>query len=188
MTSRILLSLLAFLALFLVGASAVPEPRKGDFFLGVPISNPDAKDLVPNRYIVVYNSSFDAAAIAAHQNSVIKTVRKRNLGRRSPVSGRLLSADVQTLAVGAWRALVLEADDRMMNDIATADAVSYIEQDARVGIDARQTEGRAPTPSAPPATSSTAPPAGASPCTWSTRASASRTRTFRAGPSLVPIL
>ena len=143
MASPILLSLLAFTALFL-GASAIPEPRKGDFFLGVPISNPDAKDLVPNRYIVVYNSSFDAAAIAAHQNSVIKTVRKRNLGKRSPVSGHLLSTDVQTLAVGAWRAMVLEADDRMMNDIFTADEVSYIEQDARVGIDAQQTESRAP--------------------------------------------
>ncbi len=145
MASRILFSVVALFSLLLfVSALPSPDPRKSDFFLGVPISNPDAKDVVPNKYIVVYNSNFSTEAIQAHQNSVIKTVAKRNIGKRSPTSGRLLSTKVDTFAMGSWHAMALEADDRMMNDIYTADEVSFIEQDAYVSISAQQTEASAP--------------------------------------------
>ncbi|KAH8887328.1 subtilisin-like protein [Thozetella sp. PMI_491] len=145
MASRILLSLVAFVSLFLFAAALPsPDPRKGDFFLGVPISNPDAAELIPNRYIVVYNTNATSDAITAHQNSVIKAVAKRNIGKRSPTSGRLLSTKVDTFAMGTWHAMALEADDRMMNDIFTAEEVNYIEQDAVVRLTAQQTETSAP--------------------------------------------
>jgi subtilisin family serine protease len=146
-----LLVFLTYLTL-LLPCLALPSPdnqqrtkaANGDFFLGVPISNPSAKNVVPNKYIVVYNNTFNSTAIAAHQASVMATIAKRNIGKRSPHTGKTLSTAVNTFAMGKWRAMALEADDKMMNEIFNADEVSYIEQDAYVNLSAVTTETGAP--------------------------------------------
>ncbi|AEO67819.1 f17b500c-8a2b-4760-810e-858ff5256412 [Thermothielavioides terrestris] len=138
-----LLAALTF-ALAALGASGLPQPSKAEgFFLGVPISNPEAKNAIPHKYIVVYNSTFSDAEIQAHQDSIIKTISKRNVGKRSPLTGKVLSPHVSTFSMGTWRAMALEADDLMMNEIFAAKEVDYIEQDAYVSIAAQQVQSQA---------------------------------------------
>jgi hypothetical protein len=76
------------------------------------ITNPHAKNIVANRYIVVYNSSYGPEAIAAKQAEFAATIQKRNIGKRS---------------LGA-----LDADDEMVKSIFAAEEVAYIEADAVV--------------------------------------------------------
>jgi subtilisin family serine protease len=113
--------------------------------LGVPVSNQDAKNVVANRYIVVYNSSFSTEAIETHMNSVMQTVSKRNIGKRSPIDNRALSRTVNMFYINQWRAMSLEAEDATMMEIMAADEVSYIEADARVQALATETQTDAPT-------------------------------------------
>ncbi|KAK3940019.1 subtilisin-like protease 6 [Diplogelasinospora grovesii] len=140
-----LLSLSCILSALSLSVSALPEPLKSDFFLGVPISNPDAQNVIPHKFIVVYNNTFSDDVVTTHWASVAKTVAKRNVGRRSPRSGKLLSTTVNTFKMGKWRAMTLEADDRMMNEIFAADEVSYIEQDAWINITAQTVQNQATT-------------------------------------------
>lgn len=115
-------------------------------FLGVPVSNPDAADIIPNKYIVVYNRTFDDAIVDAHQAKVVATVRKRHLlaKRDGAMGGHLLSPDVQTFKLGNWRAMALEADDRMIMEVMDADEVAYVEADVRVKINAATSQAGAP--------------------------------------------
>ncbi|KAK2067851.1 hypothetical protein P8C59_001557 [Phyllachora maydis] len=126
--------LLPLASLFLAAVSALPGldlvRREDDFDLGVPVMNPAATNVMPHRYIVVYRANISAAAINAHQASVVAAVARRNLGRRSPQTGRPLSTLVHTAALGAWRCLALEADDRTMNAILESPEVGYVEYDA----------------------------------------------------------
>ena len=143
MAGRLLLCLT--FALSALGISGLPQQsgQKDEFGIGVPISNPDAKELIPHKYIVVYNNTFSAAAIQAHQNSIVHAIAKRNIAKRSPVTGQLLSTTVNSYQVGGWRAMSLEADDAMVHQIFSADEVSYIEQDAVVHINAEQVQSQA---------------------------------------------
>lgn len=144
MAGRLLVALTAALAA--LGVSGLPQnadAKAEGFFLGVPIANADHQNLVPHKYIVVYNSSFTATEIDAHQDSVIKTISKRNIAKRSPLTGKVLSSNVDTFAVGTWRAMALEADDLMINEIFAAPSVSYIEQDAYISINAKQIQSQA---------------------------------------------
>jgi subtilisin family serine protease len=139
-----LLSSLAF-ALSALGVSGLPQSAKSDgFYLGVPISNPDAQNLIPHKYIVVYNNTFNDDDIVAHQESIIKTISTRNINKRSPLTGQLLSTAVKSFKVGAWRAMSLEADDLMINEIFSSNEVEYIEQDAYVNLNARAMQAQAP--------------------------------------------
>lgn len=138
-----LLSLLATCLTFLVFVTAAPRHRLSGDFLGLPISNPDAKDLIADRYIVVYNSTFGDAAIDTHQASIMGKIAKRNIGKRS-LDGRALSTKVNTFQMGKWRAMALEADDRMITEMFSADEVAYIEQDARISLNALASQGDAP--------------------------------------------
>ncbi|KAK1826217.1 subtilisin-like protease 6 [Podospora conica] len=143
MAGRLLLSITALLA---SSWTATARPAQGDvFFLGVPVSNPDARDVIPHRYIVVYNNTFDDAAVFAHEGMVTAKIAKRNLARRGPRSGKFLSTSVHSYHMGKMRALALEADDKMITEIFRADEVAYIEQDVYVKASARLVQGSAPT-------------------------------------------
>ncbi|KAK4124268.1 subtilisin-like protein [Parathielavia appendiculata] len=137
------------LALAALGVSGLPTSSESNktegLYLGVPISNPDTKNAIPHRYIVVYNNSFNDDEIDAHETSVIKTIAKRNIGKRSPMTGKLLSTSVNTYRIGKWRAMALEADDLLVNEIYAANEVSYIEQDAYISLNARKMQGQATT-------------------------------------------
>jgi subtilisin family serine protease len=97
------------------------------------LSNFDAPDTIPNRYIVVYNSTFDDEAISTNQAFIKREVQKRNLNKRS-THGHLLSTEVHNFALSGWRATMLDADDDLITNIFNAPEVEYIEADARVSV------------------------------------------------------
>ena len=124
-----------------VGAHAVP--KKSSQVLGVPVTNPNAANLIPNAYIVVYNNTFDDDAVNRYESKIVSSIARRNIGKRS-LDGRSLSTGVTSFRMGAWRAMSLEADDKMMLDIFDAEEVAYIEQDARVSNYALASQAGAP--------------------------------------------
>ncbi|KAH8734579.1 peptidase S8/S53 domain-containing protein [Ilyonectria robusta] len=111
-------------------------------FLRPMLSNPDAANIISNRYIVVYNDTFDDDAISIKQAGWINAVKKRNLGKRSSM-GHMLSTEVNTFSMNSWRAMTLDADDDMVQDLYNAEEVAYIEADTRINITATiaQTNG-----------------------------------------------
>mgnify|MGYP001179419977 FL=1 len=151
MAGRLLTALTFALSVLGVTAAPAPEPARikssttGKTYLGIPISNPDVRNPVPNRYIVVYNNTFSDEEVEAHETMVIKTIAKRNLGKRSPHTGKFLSTAVKTFKVNGWRAMSLEADDVLINEIFESKEVSYIEQDEYISLNARSFQGNAPT-------------------------------------------
>jgi len=131
------------LALNALGVSGLPRANRTDgFYIGVPVDNPDDLDPIPHRFIVVYNNTFGDVDVKAHQTSVIQTIAKRNIAKRSPMTGKLLSTAVNTYQIGGWRAMSLEADDLMINEIFSAKEVSYIEQDVRINLNVRQVQAQ----------------------------------------------
>ncbi|KAH6900518.1 peptidase S8/S53 domain-containing protein [Thelonectria olida] len=104
-------------------------------FLRTLVSNPDASNIISNRYIVVYNDTFDDDAITLKETSWISAVKKRNLGKRSS-AGHLLSTDVHTFKMNAWRAMTLDADDDMVQELYDSDEVAYIEADTKINLTA----------------------------------------------------
>lgn len=111
--------------------------------LGIPISNPDAKNIIPNRYIVVYNNTFGDDVINAKEASFINAVKKRNLNKRG-LLGKLLSTEVNSFSMNKWRAMSLDADDAMIMDIYNSEEVSYIEADTKVSLNAAIAQTNAP--------------------------------------------
>lgn len=95
------------------------------------ITNPHAKHIVANRYIVVYNNTFGSEAIAAKQAEFAATIQKRNLGKRS-LGGNMLSTEIHSFQMHTWRAMALDADDEMIKSIFAAKEVAYIEADTVV--------------------------------------------------------
>jgi len=84
--------------------------------LEVPVSNTAASNVIPNRYIVVYNSNATDEAVKLHQASVMTTMRKRGLD---------FSSKMNTFSMAGWRGMSMEAeDDGLMIDISNADEVS----------------------------------------------------------------
>ncbi|KAB5584869.1 serine protease [Coniochaeta sp. 2T2.1] len=141
MAPKLLTCFLTLLTLSLT--LATPTPKK-NHFLGVPISNPEVSsdDIIPNSYLVVYNSSFGAEAIAAHQTKWTAKIATANIGKRS-LDGRSLSTKVNKIQIGTWNAMSLEADDSTMNKIFDADEVKYIEINAKVKLNAVNTQQQA---------------------------------------------
>lgn len=113
--------------------------------LSVPILNPNAKDIIPNKYIVVYNETFADEIVVAHQAKWASTLAKRNIGKRSPVDNRALSPNVNTFSIGTVRAMAVEADDQSAVEINSAACVSFIEADAYVRLNALVTQANATT-------------------------------------------
>lgn len=112
-------------------------------FMGVPISNLDALDLIPNKYIVVYNNTFDDDAIDMKQQSFITSIKKRNIGKRA-LDGRQLSTSTKSFKMNGWRAMTMEADDTFIMSVMSADEVAYVEQDAKVKLSATVSQTNAP--------------------------------------------
>jgi subtilisin family serine protease len=97
------------------------------------ISNFNAKNIIPNRFIVVYNNTFDDETISKSQALFTAAVKKRNLGKRS-FTGHLLSTEVKSYALNTWRAMCLDADDDMIAEISSSPEVAYVEADTIVRL------------------------------------------------------
>lgn len=117
-------------ALFSSVAFANGAKPKSKQVIGIPIANADtASDLlVPDAYIVVYNTSFAAADIEATQTRITSVIKKRNIGKRS-LDGRQLSTEVHNYNINGWRVSAMEADPRTIMSVYNEEAVSYVEQD-----------------------------------------------------------
>ncbi|KAH7155729.1 peptidase S8/S53 domain-containing protein [Dactylonectria estremocensis] len=102
-------------------------------FLRPLVSNPDASNIISNRYIVVYNDTFDDDAINIKQTNWINAVKKRNINKRSN-TGHMLSTKVSTFSMSKYRAMALDADDDMVQDLFNAEEVAYIEADTKVNL------------------------------------------------------
>lgn len=143
--------LLTAVSLLLASVAGAPAPHAQTAAaaalqnLSVPISNPEAKDIIPNKYIVVYNETFEDEIVVAHQAKWAATLARRNIGKRSPVDNRALSPKVNTFSIGTVRAMAVEADDQSAVEINSADCVSFIEADAYVRLNALVTQTNATT-------------------------------------------
>ncbi|TLD24968.1 hypothetical protein PspLS_05595 [Pyricularia sp. CBS 133598] len=114
--------------------AALPSNFPGsEKFAGVPVSNINALNVIPQSYIVVYNSTFDAKVIDDSQAMAMAKVAKRNLGKRS-LDGRDMSTKATTCQIGTWRGLMLDADDQTIMEIMADPAVRYVEADAAMNI------------------------------------------------------
>ncbi|KAI0909750.1 subtilase [Ustulina deusta] len=108
------------------------------------VSNPTAKNIVPNSYIVVYNSTFNSEDIDAQEASIQTAIQKRNLNKRA-TTGRLLSTRVRSFSMAnGWRATAMETDDAMAAEINAMDMVSYIEANQYVQVSALVAQANAP--------------------------------------------
>ncbi|KAI1114530.1 protease [Nemania sp. NC0429] len=91
------------------------------------VSNPDAKNIVPNSFIVVYNTTFASHEIDAQEASIMTAIKKRNLSKRG-TTGRLLSTRVRSFSMAnGWRATAMESDHVFAAQLNEMDEVSYIE-------------------------------------------------------------
>ncbi|KAG6015032.1 hypothetical protein E4U54_004425 [Claviceps lovelessii] len=111
----------------------------------IPIAYGPAANIIPNRYIVVYNNSFSSDDIDASMSFYSAALRKRNLrlNKRSP-QGRQLSADIMPFKMNSWRAMALDADDAMISDINRANEVAYVEADQWIHASATISQTNAP--------------------------------------------
>ncbi|KAI0804442.1 subtilase [Xylaria sp. FL0064] len=108
------------------------------------VSNPDAKNIVPNSYIVVYNNTFNSDDIDAHEASIRTSIQSRNLNKRG-TTGRLLSTKIRSFSMAnGWRAMAMESDDAMAAEINAMDMVSYIEANQYVQVSALVAQANAP--------------------------------------------
>jgi len=134
---------LPFLAVVLSSWSvtAAPATRGDDTFIGLPISNPDAQRVVPHSFIVVYNSTFATDKLDSAIASITSKIARRNLNKRSELTGRFFSTGVHNFQFDTWRASTLEADDKTIIEIFSQPEVAYIEQDTYLDINAQLTQG-----------------------------------------------
>ncbi|GAP85467.1 putative subtilisin-like protease [Rosellinia necatrix] len=108
------------------------------------VSNPEAKNIVPNSYIVVYNSTFKSEDIDAQETSIRTAIKKRNLNKRDS-TGRLLSTNVRSFSMAnGWRATAMESDEIMAAQINAMDMVSYVEANQYVKAAALVAQANAP--------------------------------------------
>jgi hypothetical protein len=111
--------------------------------IGVPVSNSDAKNIISNRYIVVYNNNASDSAVETHQASVMSSLRKRSIYARSK-EGKSLSTKMDAFSMSGWRGMSLEAEDSMILEIASATEVAYVEADTVVKTNALVSQASAP--------------------------------------------
>ncbi|KKA29831.1 hypothetical protein TD95_000438 [Thielaviopsis punctulata] len=135
------------LALFWVlpAAAATARSNSTKTFMGMNVINADAEDAIPNRYMVVYNTTFGSDQITAQQNMVMASIAKRNLRTRG-LHGKRLSTNVKTFSVnnGRFSAMTLESDDDMMVSIMSAPEIAYVEAVTRVKASALTAQLNAP--------------------------------------------
>ncbi|KAI0108886.1 subtilase [Nemania sp. FL0031] len=142
--------LTSLLSLAPLGALAGPLPSFHSSVESVSkvsafVSNPNAKNIVPNSYIVVYNSSsFTTDDIDAQEASIRTTIQKRNLSKRD-ASGRLLSTRIRSFSMAnGWRATAMESDEDFASQVNQMDMVSYVEANQYVQVSALVAQANAP--------------------------------------------
>lgn len=139
--------LAGLLSLAPLGALATPLPHSGAASISKVsafVSNPDAKNIVPNSYIVVYNGTFTSDDIDTQEASIRTTIQKRNLSKRG-TSGRLLSTRVRSFSMAnGWRATAMESDDDFAAQINEMDMVSYVEANQYVQVSSLVAQANAP--------------------------------------------
>jgi hypothetical protein len=118
---------ISLLVAFLTLVHAHPAQKHGAKVsgIGVPVSNSDAKDIISNRYIVVYKNNVTDNAVQTHQASVMTMFGKRGLSPRSR-DGRALSGKMEAFSMMGWRGMSLDAEDGEILEIASADEVSGV--------------------------------------------------------------
>lgn len=124
-------------------AAAVPIQGSAAAPPAFTISNAGAPGLLDNKYIVVYNATYGADAIDACEALVMDHVKRRNIGKRG-LDGQPLSTQVHPLSIGGWRAMSLESDAEMIQEIMAEPEVAYVEADARVQLSATVAQTNAP--------------------------------------------
>lgn len=141
---------LLFTSILLLLGLASAAPRNGldlpdaTTAFRLPVSNAMAvKDMIPNRYIVVYKNTTEASLIDAKEASFAAALKKRNLGKRG-LGGKLLSTELNSLSMSSWRASILDADDDMFMEMYNSDEVAYIEADTKVYSSAVISQTNAP--------------------------------------------
>lgn len=144
---------LSLLGLLATAALSLPSPlparhaanQKSDSVLSVPVVNSNARNLVSNCYIVVYNANSSDSDIDAHQAYVKSAVAKHNLRRRDGSNTSGTDMSMSTHRIGGWRAVSLKAAEvATMVDIYNSTTVHYIEQDAYVSTQVLTTQTDAP--------------------------------------------
>lgn len=125
------------------GNAPTPAPTNAPGNTNLPIVNAGAADIIPNRYIVVYNSTFSDDVINAKMSSFSLAIKKRNLNKRG-LGGRDLSTEIMSFKMNTWRAMALDADDAMIKTINSADEVEYVEADHWVTTRATIAQTNAP--------------------------------------------
>ncbi|RDW84276.1 hypothetical protein BP6252_01866 [Coleophoma cylindrospora] len=137
---------LSFFAFFIAVVLAAPRTKHGAEVsgIGVPVSNPDAANIIANRYIVVYNSNASDTAVAKHQATIMTAMRKRSAALRKR-DGTSFSPKMNTFSMTGWRAMALDAEDNMILEIASNKMVNYVEADTYVKTQALVSQANAPT-------------------------------------------
>lgn len=135
---------LSALLLFLAFPFTVFAQRLGAMnFIGLPILNPDATDVVPHKFLLVWNNSFPTDAIESKQALVMSEIRKRNIGKRS-LAGSLLSTEVTAFRYNSFMAMAFESDDKMLISLADQPEVAYVEAVTKVTTSALAAQVNAP--------------------------------------------
>ncbi|KAG6042931.1 hypothetical protein E4U39_005229 [Claviceps sp. Clav50 group G5] len=109
----------------------------------LPIAYASAANIIPNRYIVVYNNTFSSNAIKAKMAFFSTTIKKRNLNKRS-LDGRQLSTETMSFKMNKWHAMALDADDGLIADINRANEVAYVEADQWMHTSGTVSQANAP--------------------------------------------
>lgn len=111
---------------------AAPSPqRENNRYLGLPITNPNAQGIIPDKYIVSFNKSYDADQVGAFTTRIASHIKARNVNKRS-LDGRWMSTTVNSFSINNWRGMTLEADEATIREIYDANEVEWVEADARV--------------------------------------------------------
>jgi subtilisin family serine protease len=114
--------------------------------IGIPISNPDAANIIANRYIVVYQKNASDDDVALHQAAVATHLRKRELSgvEARSLDGRTLQSTVDCFKLSTWRGMALDADDATILSIYNDKTVNYIEADTTIQVNSLVQQVTAP--------------------------------------------
>jgi hypothetical protein len=141
---------LSALLLFLAIPLAALAQRLGDMnFIGLPILNADAIDIIPHKFLLVWNSSLPSTDIESKQALVMSEIRKRNIKRnigiqKRALAGSLLSTEVTAFRYNTFMAMAFESDDKMLISLADQPEVAYVEAVTRVSAQALAAQNNAP--------------------------------------------
>ncbi|KAA8568477.1 hypothetical protein EYC84_007508 [Monilinia fructicola] len=116
-----------FAPVFAAPAAVVPHPK-------IKIPTVDAKEIVADSYIVVYNSGVSAEVTASHAEFVNSIVAKRD--------NAVTVGD--TYKIQDFAGYQISADEATIVEIANKPEVAYIEKDAKVYASTLTTQSGAP--------------------------------------------